>query len=115
LIHIKHSGWRLNADLIIISASPTGLQGSTNGMVSSAFGFNKQLIKDKLSCSAGVKNPFIKYRGNRITTPGRDFEQLNINRDYFRSFYMSVNYNFGQLKQGIKKSKTEIENNDVSK
>ena len=109
-----NKGWGINADLNVISRNPTGLQGYSNGFVSTAFSANKEIVNNKLSFSAGVKNPFTKYRDNITKTFGHDFNQLYKSRDYYRSFSIGLNYNFGSLKDGITKSKKVIENNDMS-
>jgi len=108
------NGWRINADVNVISRNPNGLQGTSNGMVSTAFGVNKELIKNKLGFAAGIKNPFTKYRNNQNQTFGPNFSQYSTGREYFRSFNISLNYNFGGLRDGIKKSKNEIRNDDLS-
>jgi ferric enterobactin receptor len=108
------SGWRISGSLTEVSRNPTGFQGSTNGMVTSSLGLNKDIVKDKLSFSATGRNLFNKYRNNSIETTGTDFSQFSESRDYFRAFSTSLNYRFGKLKEGIKKNKREIKNDDVS-
>lgn len=110
-----NKGWRLNASLTFISRNPTDLQGTTNGFVRSLFSCNKELVKNKLSFTASVNNPFSKYRNNLTETKGPNFAQLSVSQDYFRSFGLSLNYNFGKLKQDIKKNKRGINNDDVSR
>ncbi|TSJ43360.1 TonB-dependent receptor [Mucilaginibacter corticis] len=105
-------GWRINANVDINGRNPTGLQGSSNGVVSTGLSVNKQLIKNKLSLSAGVRNPFTKYRNNITETSGTDFTQTIINQNYFRSYTISLNYNFGKLKDAIKKTRRGINNDD---
>jgi len=105
-------GWRLNADLDFSARNPTSLQGSSNGMISTSFGVNKELIKNKLNFSAGIKNPFTKFRNNIAYTYGPGFQEYYTSQQYFRSFNLSLNYSFGKLKDGVKKSKTEINNDD---
>jgi len=107
--------WRLNASLTFISRNPTDLQGTTNGFVRSLFSCNKELVKNKLSFAASVNNPFSKHRNNLTETKGPDFTQVSVSQDYFRSFGLSLNYNFGKLKQDIKKNKRGINNDDVSR
>ncbi|MCR8557398.1 TonB-dependent receptor [Mucilaginibacter sp. BJC16-A38] len=107
-------GWRINADLNVISRNPNGLQGTSNGMVSTAFGVNKELIKNKLGFAATIKNPVTKYRNNQNQTFGPNFSQFSTSRDYYRSFSISLNYSFGGLRDGINKSKSEIRNDDLS-
>lgn len=107
-------GWNLNADLNIVSRNPTGLQGYSNGLVSTTLSMNKELIKNKLGFAARINNPFTTYRHNIVRTFGPDFNQQYTSRDYFRSVGLSVNYKFGGLNQGVNKSRKGIENNDVA-
>ena len=105
-------GWRLNASLNVIGRNQVSLQAYANAMIGSSFGFNKELIKDKLSCSATINNPFTQYRDNRITMNGILFTQDTRTQEYFRTVNMSLNYNFGKLRQGIQKNKRGIKNDD---
>ncbi|MGF7077310.1 outer membrane beta-barrel protein [Mucilaginibacter sp. 3215] len=113
VVRLNH-GWALNADLGINSRNPTGLQGYTNGFFYSAFNFNKDIVKNKFSISGGIKNPFTKYRNSVSKTFGPQFNQTYQSTNYYRSFSISLNYNFGGLKDRINKNKTGIENNDVA-
>ena len=106
------NGWRANASLDITGRNPTGLQGSSNGFIGSSFSVNKQIVKNKLVLSAAVRNPFTQYRTSKTITNGNDFAQTNVNQVYFRTFSASLNYNFGKLKDGVKKSKRGINNDD---
>jgi len=109
------SGWRIAAGLDVTGRNPTGLQGYSNGFVSSSLTVNKMLVKNKLTFSAAARNPFIQYRNNITYTNGNDFTQISNNQTYFRSFTASLNYNFGKLKDAIKKNKRGINNDDVAK
>ena len=106
------NGWRANASFYINGRNPTGLQGSSNGYAGTSFSVNKQIIKNKLVLSASANNPFTQYRTSKTITNGSDFAQTNVNQVYFRSFSASLNYNFGKLKDGVKKSKRSINNDD---
>lgn len=108
-------GWAVNADLTVNSESPTGLQGRSNGFVYTAFNFNKDLIKDKFGIAGGIKNPFTKYRMVINKTSGGDFNQVYQSQNYFRSFNISLNYKFGGLKDGLRRNKVGIENNDLGR
>ena len=110
-----NSGWRFGAAVDVTGRNPTGLQGYSNGFVGTSLNVNKPLIKNKLTFSAAVRNPFTKYRYNITQTNGNDFTQLTTGQLYFRSFTASLNYNFGKLKDAIKKNKRGINNDDVSK
>ncbi|WP_262708986.1 outer membrane beta-barrel family protein [Sphingobacterium lumbrici] len=93
--------------------SPTViLQGSSNGYVYSSLSASKQLLKNKLTISGSVSNPFQKYRTveNRIRTA--DFSQAHRYKNYFRNFSLNLSYNFGKLEKPIKKNKKGIKNED---
>lgn len=107
-----NKGWRLSAALHVASRNQISIQAYSNGLISSSFGFNKELIKDKLSCAASINNPFTQYRYNRTTLTGILFTQNTSTQEYFRTINMSVNYNVGKLRQGIKKNKRGIKNDD---
>ncbi|WP_413670731.1 outer membrane beta-barrel family protein [Mucilaginibacter sp. Mucisp86] len=113
VVRLAH-GWALNADLGVNSRNPTGLQGYTNGFFYSAFNFNKDIVKNKFSISGGIKNPFTKYRNSISKTFGPQFNQTYQSMNYYRSFSISLNYNFGGLRDRINKNRTGIENNDVA-
>jgi ferric enterobactin receptor len=104
--------WRINAS---INANGPGvnLQGTSNAASFTSFSVNKDIVKDKISFSASVNNPFSKFRRDLRTTSGPDFSQSNYRTDYFRSFNVSMNYKFGKLKDAIKKNKRGIRNDDV--
>ena len=110
-----NNGWSMNANVDYHSKSPTSLQGVTSAFVNTSLTVNKEVIKNKLFLSAGVNNPFTKFRNAIAETTGTDFIQTNNNQVYFRSVGFSLNYNFGKLKNDIKKSRKEINNDDVSK
>jgi ferric enterobactin receptor len=104
--------WRINANLNMYGPS-VNLQGTSNSMVSPSFSVNKDIIKDKLTFSAAVNNPFTKFRKFHTETSGPNFSQYNDRRDYFRSFNLTLNYKFGRLKEAIQKNKRSIRNDDV--
>ncbi|MGZ3757347.1 MAG: outer membrane beta-barrel protein [Mucilaginibacter sp.] len=106
------NGWRANANLDVNGRNPTGLQGSSNGFVGSSFSANKQIIKNKLTFSVAARNPFSQYRTTTLITNGNNFAQTNVNQVYFRSFSASLNYNFGKLKEALKKTRRSINNDD---
>lgn len=106
--------WRVNSSINLISKNITSLQGRSNGLVVSSFGINKDIIKNKLTFSASTNNPFTKYRNNKVETVSSNFFQTSLSLDYFRTFSLSMNYNFGALRGAIKKNKRGIKNDDLS-
>ncbi|HCN82773.1 MAG TPA: TonB-dependent receptor, partial [Sphingobacteriaceae bacterium] len=106
-------GMRLNASMTAMSRNISSPQGKANGYASTSFSMNKDIVKDKLSFSAAVNNPFTKYRTSSDKSIGPDFTQVNDSRNYFRGFSTSLNYRFGKLKESIKKNNRGIKNDDT--
>lgn len=105
-------GWRVSTN-VFLNGPNLSIQGTSNPYASVSFTVNKDVVKDKLSFSTTVNNPFSKYRDNIRSSFGPDFTQTNINRAYFRGFTASLNYRFGKLKEAVKKNKRGISNDDV--
>lgn len=106
-------GWRMNGSYSM-NGKNISLQRTTNAYISSSLGLSKVVVKDKLTFSASVSNPFNKYRHVLTDVTGPGFLQTGDNRNYFRSYVIAVSYNFGKLKEAIKKNKRGIKNDDVS-
>jgi ferric enterobactin receptor len=107
-------GWRINADATVKSGGISKPQSKANGFVSSSFGMQKDLVKDRFTFSAAINNPTSKYRINRDEIKEQYLTQIFESKIYFRSFSISLNYRFGKLKDAIKKNKRGINNDDVS-
>jgi outer membrane receptor protein involved in Fe transport len=105
-------GWRIGANFSYNSAYIT-LQGKSRSSTYSSFSVGKDIIKDKLTFSGSVSNPFQKFRAYENTTEGINFRQSSYNENYFRRFNMSLNWRFGKLKESIKKNQRGISNDDV--
>ncbi|WAC40425.1 outer membrane beta-barrel protein [Pedobacter sp. SL55] len=91
------------------------LQGQSNNYYYLGFGGSKDIIKDKLTFSASVANPFQKFRAFRSYTEGPNFTQERIRENYFRRIFCSLNWKFGKLEGSIKKSERSINNDDTKK
>lgn len=104
--------WRINAN-INFDGPGMNIQDRTNMMLFSSLSVNKDIIRDKLSFSASVNNPFTRYRKSTRDSFGPDFRQYYQRQDYFRSFQLSLNYKFGKLKEPIRKATRSIRNDDV--
>lgn len=104
--------WRANATFNY-SAPNVLLQGNSGSYTYFSFSGSKELIKDKLTLSAGINNPFSKYRYYESFTEGPNFSQKASTQYYNRSFYGSLNWRFGKLKESIKKAQRSISNDDV--
>lgn len=104
--------WKANASFSY-SAPWVQLQGSSSSNHYMSFSGSKEIIKDKLTLSAGINNPFTKYRYFTRTTEGANFVQTMKYQNYNRNFNASLNWKFGKLKDAIKKSQRSINNDDV--
>ncbi len=91
------------------------LQGNTNANFFNMFATTKSFFEKKASVTLQIYNPFQKYRHaiDRINTLG--FIQNSDIRLVVRGIYANFIYNFGSLKEGIKKSKRGINNDDIEK
>lgn len=107
-------GWKANASATF-EAPEIQLQGQTSAFFFSSFSGSKEIIKDKLTLSAGINNVFSKFRYYTNTTQGANFTQNYRSQNYNRAFNVSLNWRFGKLKDAIKKNQRGIDNSDVKK
>ncbi|WP_113636351.1 outer membrane beta-barrel family protein [Nubsella zeaxanthinifaciens] len=106
--------WKASLSLSY-SAPNIMLQGKSNDYYFIGFSGSKDLIKDKLTLSAMVANPFQKFRAYRNITEGPDFTQERIRENFFRRINIGLNWKFGKLESSIKKSERSISNDDTKK
>lgn len=104
--------WRASATFNY-SAPGVLLQGKSGSYTYMSFGGSKDIIKEKLTLSVGINNPFAKYRYYETFTEGPNFSQRASTQYFNRSVFGSVNWRFGKLKDSIKKAKRSISNDDV--
>jgi outer membrane receptor protein involved in Fe transport len=106
-------GWRVNGNINYALTPFILLQGEGRTIVFSSLSINKDLLKEKLSLSAQLSNPFTKYMyfPNNLRTGNYEF--VKSHRSWFRVFGYSLNYKFGKLKGTIAKNKRGINNDDV--
>jgi len=91
------------------------LQGKSNDYYFIAFSGSKDIIKDKLTFSAMVANPFQKYRAYRNYIEGVNFTQERIRENIFRRASIGLSWKFGKLQGAIKKNERSINNDDTKK
>jgi outer membrane receptor protein involved in Fe transport len=109
----KHkTGWRLGGNFSYNSSWIT-LQGSSKAMLYTSFSLGKDIVKDKLTFSGSVSNPFTKFQAWENDTEGQNFRQHTYSENYSRRFNLSLNWRFGKLKESIKKNQRGISNDDV--
>lgn len=106
------TGWRLGGNFNYNSSWIT-LQGSSKPMLYTSFSLGKDIIKDKLTFSGSVSNPWMKFQSWENETEGVNFTQRSYSNSFSRRVNLSLNWRFGKLKESIKKNKRGISNDDV--
>lgn len=91
------------------------LQGKSNDYYYFGLSGSKDIIKDKLTFSASVANPFQKFRAYTSFTEGVNFTQERTRENYFRRVFASLSWKFGKLEGSIKKNERSINNDDTKK
>ncbi len=89
------------------------LQTEMSPMYFTGLSLGKDFLKKKLTVQMGLQEPFRKHRKFESTTIDPSFYTRNTNYNTGRSFYVSVSYRFGTLKEQIKKVQRGISNDDV--
>ncbi|SDF20365.1 Outer membrane receptor for ferrienterochelin and colicins [Mucilaginibacter pineti] len=79
------------------NSSQKGIQGVNPKFVFYNFAMRKQFLNKKASFGLTASNPFSKYVGQRSTTFGSNFNQVNIRNIPVQSFGISLSYKFGKL------------------
>jgi outer membrane receptor protein involved in Fe transport len=91
------------------------LQGQSNDYYFVGFSGSKDIIKDKLTLSTMISNPFQKFRAFKSYSEGINFTQERIRENPFRRINLTLNWKFGRLEGSIKKSERSINNDDTKK
>jgi hypothetical protein len=91
------------------------LQGTSNSYYFLGFSGSKDIIKDKLTLSAMIANPFQKYRAYKSFNEGVNFTQERFRENIYRRANVGLSWKFGKLQGSIKKSERSINNDDTKK
>lgn len=89
------------------------LQSKRSAMYFTNVSLNKSFLKKKLTVSLSCQNPFWKTQKMESTTTDPTFYMLSRNYRSARDFRLSISYRFGTLKEGIKKVRRGISNDDM--
>ncbi len=88
------------------------LQGKGSNYYFHGVTFNKSFFDKKLTLSLSCNSPFKKNMKFEQTREDDTFYTQNINYNRMRDFYFRVSYRFGSLKEGVKKVRRGISNDD---
>lgn len=104
---------RLSINYGVFSSSIT-LQGRGSTYQYSSFGLSQRLLKDKLTLSLSVSNPFTKYNTyrNESSLEG-SFRNISESRVQSRRIGFSASFRFGKMNVSVKKARRGIRNDDV--
>ena len=91
-------------------SSQKDIQGTNPKFVFYNFAVRKMILNKKFSFGLTASNPFANFVGQRSTTFGSNFSQVNIRQVPVRSFGISLSYKFGKL--DFKKENKEKEKDD---
>ena len=75
--------------------------------------YQQDLLKKKLKLEARLDNPFTKYQYFKSESFNKDFFDKYTYRDPSRILSIKLSYNFGTMKDQVKKAKTRIRNDDL--
>ncbi len=88
------------------------IQGKRSPMYFTDFAVNKSFLKKKLTVALSVNNPLWKTHEMKNTTDDAAFHMETINHMTARDLRISLTYRFGNMKDGIKKARRGINNDD---
>nr|WP_294794241.1 TonB-dependent receptor [uncultured Mucilaginibacter sp.] len=110
------ASWRLSSNVNFIGKNfaPQSFQSLIAPQINTSFSSTHELIKGKLSMTATLNNPFKKFRNIETRVTGTDFYEVSNNQAFLRTYKLSLNYNFGKLKDAVKRTKIGIRNDDVA-
>ncbi len=111
LSYLFEDGWRVNGNFSY-SSPFIMLQGQSNAFPYYGISASKEVIKDKLSVSGSIANPFNKFRDYINDMTGPNFTQSSFSQSFYRSYSVSLSYRFGRLKDEIRKNRRGIRNDD---
>ncbi len=124
----KTSGWNFsgNVDLVYkITGNTTFLAGGGDNSGYIWFQYKgssyhwyyltcqQDILKKKVKLEARFDSRFNKYYRGKSETFNKDFFESSRGRNYARIITLRFSYNFGTMKDQVKKSKTSIRNDDL--
>lgn len=111
LFYSFNGGWQATANAGY-SGQTVRLQGTASGYFYNSFGLSKTFLKNKLYSRLVVANPFQNSVDISNRLIGETFDQNLINQRIIRDVNLSVVFEFGRLRQSIKRNKRSINNDD---
>ena len=89
------------------------LQGKYSGFSYNSMSFSQGFFDKKLLISASVNDPFREIMTYKNTISDKTFTSTSTNYMHYRMFRIYISYQFGQMKEQIKKARRSISNEDL--
>lgn len=112
LNYMPQGGWRIGMQYTY-QAPSIRLQGKSNQMAYYSFNGSKNFMKNKLTVSAILVNPFERYFIHKSDYIGEGFMEKYESQLISREFQISLSYRFGNLKEYIRSNRKSINNADA--
>jgi outer membrane receptor protein involved in Fe transport len=106
--------WRTGFEFQYYSQTGITLQSTSSPYYYTSFSLAKSLFNQKLTIRGSASNPYLRYLNHKIKYSDPHYNQV-IQRDIvYRRFNIYLNYAFGKLRDGVKKNKKSVKNDDTS-
>ncbi|NLB26362.1 MAG: TonB-dependent receptor [Bacteroidales bacterium] len=89
------------------------LQGKYSGFSYSSMSISQSFFNKKLTINASVSDPFRQKMTHTSNLADKTFTSKSTNYIYNRMFRIYISYQFGQMKEQIKKARRTISNEDL--
>ncbi|MEE1946000.1 outer membrane beta-barrel family protein [Pedobacter sp. KR3-3] len=109
----KLKTWRLNLYLQFNSPRKFLQREQAKWFYENSIGISKSFLQRKINASFSIANLYPKNRYFNTNITGNGFVQKDYSTQLNRQFCFTVSYRFGKLKEQIKKSDIQINNNDL--
>jgi hypothetical protein len=105
--------WRTGLEFLYYSPQIT-LQSTSSPYYYTSLSVAKSVFKKKLNIRATASNPYLRYMNYKIKYTDPQYSSLSQNDIVYRRFNIYLNYGFGKLREGVKRNRKTIYNDDKS-
>ena len=106
------NSWRVNL-YVQFNGPRIYLQQNSNWFYANSMGVSKSFKDRKVNTSVNILNIFPRNQVFDRSTRGNGFTQRTVQTQLYRQFTFNISYQFGRLKDLIKKNSKNIENSDL--
>ena len=106
--------WNAGFEFQYYNQTGIGLQSTFSPYYYTSFSLAKKVFNKKLTIRATASNPYLKYLNYKIEYSDPHYNQLIQQDIVYRRFNIYLTYSFGKLRDGVKKNKKSVKNDDTS-